>query len=313
MMKSLKKIVTMTFVLWIVLSELGVASAVRFDSAIQEATAPIQQHLEGAGFAGAQWGAEGARDAVIVVVQKVIVPAIIIVGVMMAIFGFYEIMTEEKDDAQKKGFAYILWWVVGIIIMLSASFVANKLVWAQWVLDFSYIFQWNTAAWKLYSLIIFPFLKMIMFLVIGVLFLVLILHMYRFVISPDEKIKEHSKTIIIWNTIGMLTIIFAKSLAETVYGKQADVINPSATSLGNIGAGVLADKSFAWLYVVLNWAMGLIGFIVVVLIIVEAVDLLRNPTDEKQMEKVKRNFMYIIVGILIIGTAYVVTNFVLLQ
>lgn len=154
---------------------------------------------------------------------------------------------------------------------------------------------------------------MIMFLVIGVLFLVLILHMYRFVISPDEKIKEHSKTIIIWNTIGMLTIIFAKSLAETVYGKQADVINPSATSLGNIGAGVLADKSFAWLYVVLNWAMGLIGFIVVVLIIVEAVDLLRNPTDEKQMEKVKRNFMYIIVGILIIGTAYVVTNFVLLQ
>ena len=59
--------------------------------------------------------------------------------------------------------------------------------------------------------------------------------------------------------------------------------------------------------------MGLVGFIVVVLIIVEAVDLLRNPTDEKQMEKVKRNFLYIIIGVLIIGTAYVVTNFVLLQ
>ena len=77
---------------------------------------------------------------------------------------------------------------------------------------------------------------MIMFLVIGVLFLILLLHMYRFVISPDEKIKEHAKTIIIWNAIGILTIIFSKSLAETIYGKQADVINPSATSLANIGA-----------------------------------------------------------------------------
>lgn len=59
--------------------------------------------------------------------------------------------------------------------------------------------------------------------------------------------------------------------------------------------------------------MGLVGFIVLVLIIIEAIDLLRNPTDEKQIEKIKRNFLYIIIGILIIGTAYVVTNFIILQ
>ena len=37
-----------------IIGSLGFMSAARFDNAIQEATQPIQQHLEGAGFAGAQ-------------------------------------------------------------------------------------------------------------------------------------------------------------------------------------------------------------------------------------------------------------------
>lgn len=85
---------------------------------------------------------------------------------------------------------------------------------------------------------------MLMFLIIGVLFLILLIHTYRFLTSPDEKIKEHAKTILIWNTMGILLIMFAKSLTETIYGKQTDVINPNATSLADIGTGILADKSF---------------------------------------------------------------------
>lgn len=96
-----------------------------------------------------------------------------------------------------------------------------------------------------------------MFIVMGVLFLILLLHTYRFLLNPDEKIKQHARTIIIWNAIGILTIIFAKALTETIYGTQEDVVNQNATSLADIGTGVLADKSFAWLYVVLNWVMGI--------------------------------------------------------
>lgn len=108
-MTSLKKFLALTFLGGFVLSAFSVVSAARFEGAIQEATAPIQQHLEGAGFAGAQGGAEGARDVIIAVAQKIIIPAIIIVGVLMSILGFYEIMTAEKDDAQKKGSLYVLW------------------------------------------------------------------------------------------------------------------------------------------------------------------------------------------------------------
>lgn len=130
----------------------------------------------------------------------------------------------------------MLWGVVGIIIMLSAAFIANRLVGSGGVFDFTQAFTGNTAAWKLYSMIIFPFLKMIMFVVIGVLFLILILHMYRFLVNPDDKIKLHARTIIVRNAIGILVIIFAKSLAETIYGKQESVINPNATSLADIGS-----------------------------------------------------------------------------
>lgn len=154
---------------------------------------------------------------------------------------------------------------------------------------------------------------MIMFIVLGVLFLILVLHTYRFLMNPDDKIKSHARTIIMWNAIGILTIIFAKSIVETIYGRQQDVINPNATSLADIGTGILADKSFGWLYVVLNRVMGIIGFIVVVLIIIEAINLLRNPTDEKQIDRIKKNFLYIIIGVVIIGVSYVVTNFVILQ
>lgn len=312
-MKTAKKLIATLLSFGFVIANLGFLWAARFDNAINEATQPIQQHLEGAGFAWAQGWSEAVRDTIVTLLQRVIVPVVVIIWVLMSIIGFYEIMSSEKEDDQKKGFRYVLWWVVGIIVMMSAAFIGNRLIGAGWVLDFTQIFQWNTAAWKLYSMIIFPFIKMIMFIVIGVLFLILILHTYRFLMNPDDKVKQHARTIIMRNAIGILTIIFAKSIVETIYGKQQDVINPNATSLADIGTGILADKSFGWLYVVLNRVMGLIGFVVVVLIIIEAINLLRNPTDEKQIDKIQKNFLYIIIGIVIIGVSYVVTNFVILQ
>jgi|GEM_PF-3796185 len=36
------------------------------------------------------------------VLQKIVVPVVVIVGVLMSIIGFYEIMASEKADDQKK-------------------------------------------------------------------------------------------------------------------------------------------------------------------------------------------------------------------
>ena len=41
--------------------------------------------------------------------QKLVIPALIIIAVLIAIVGMYEVMASEKEDDQKKGFKYILW------------------------------------------------------------------------------------------------------------------------------------------------------------------------------------------------------------
>lgn len=53
-MTTFKKLLVSAFFLGFATLNVGFLGAARFDNAIQEATQPIQQHLEGAGFAGAQ-------------------------------------------------------------------------------------------------------------------------------------------------------------------------------------------------------------------------------------------------------------------
>ena len=154
-----------------------------------------------------------------------------------------------------------MWGVIGIIIMMSAAFITSQIVGTGGfgfggVLNFAGgVFQGNQAAMQLYNLVLYPFLKLVMVIVMGILFLIVIMHCYSFLVNPDEKIKQHARTIILWNALGILVIIFAKALVETIYGKETQVVNGSATTLGDIGGGLLADKSFAWLYVVLNRVM----------------------------------------------------------
>gem|GEM_PF-3194452 len=54
--------------------------------------------------------------------------------------------------------------------------------------------------------------------------------------------------------------------------------------------------------------MGFIGLFLLVMIILQAIQLLTNPTDEGTQKKLRKNIIYIVIGLAIIGTAYVVTN-----
>jgi hypothetical protein len=54
--------------------------------------------------------------------------------------------------------------------------------------------------------------------------------------------------------------------------------------------------------------MGFIGAFILIVIIIQAIKLLTNPTDEGTQKSLRKNFVYIIIGLMIMGTAYVVTN-----
>jgi hypothetical protein len=110
----------------------------------------------------------------------------------------------------------------------------------------------------------------------------------------------------------MLVIIWAKQIVEAVYGKQADVVK-AISNLGEVGTGILADKNIPIVYQVVNRVLGLTALILLILIIVQTIQLLINPSDEKQMTKVKNTILYMAIGIFVIGAWYLIVNFLIIN
>lgn len=65
---------------------------------------------------------------------------------------------------------------------------------------------------------------MAILIILGVLFIILLIHAFRFITDPKDDIQQQSKTIVIWNTVGMLCIIGAKTIVEAIYGRQEEVV-----------------------------------------------------------------------------------------
>lgn len=159
----------------------------------------------------------------------------------------------------------------------------------------------------------FPFIKFTMYFIIGILFVLALLRTIQLVMSTKDDMKQKAITIIQRNAFGIIIIIFAKELIEAIYGTQAEVVNSNAQSLGQIGSGVLANKDIPFVYTVINWGMSLLAIFIVVMIIVQAIQLLSNPTDEATQKKMRKNVIYTLIGLVIMGTAYVVTNFLIIK
>jgi multisubunit Na+/H+ antiporter MnhG subunit len=58
--------------------------------------------------------------------MNVLVPLIIIIGILSAILGFYKIMFSSDDAATKEGTRYIIYGVIGIILIMSAKFIGQN-------------------------------------------------------------------------------------------------------------------------------------------------------------------------------------------
>ena len=70
-----------------------------------------------------------------------------------------------------------------------------------------------------------------MYLVLGVLFILLVIHVFKYVFSDGDEIQKKSISIMVYATLGILVIILAKSLVESVYGKYSEV---TASGIDNL-------------------------------------------------------------------------------
>ena len=290
---------------------LSVTDAGRFDLAITKAIDPIKNNLDAPEIKS---GVEWVNNFLITKVMNVLVPLIILVAILTAMFGFYKLFFATDDKAISSGVKLIGFWVLGIIVIMSANFFATTLyskIFMEWNLWYGSL-QGYEIAQKLYEDLLFPFIKIAIYLSVGVLFVMLASRVITFVFGSDDDTRKKAGTIITWNVIGMLVIIWAKQLVEFVYGKQADVVK-SVSNLWEIWSGLLATKNFPFLYQVINWAMGLSSLLILIMVLFQAFQLLMKPDAPDAMKKIKNSLLYIFIGIIIIGTGYIITNFLIIN
>ncbi len=292
-----------------------VLAAGRFEDGVSKSVESIQNNVDldyqNTGSAELGWG---IRDFIIYLVQKIITPIVIFVGILLGILGLYELLGSTKEDAQKKWFNYILRWALWIIVIISANFLANTLVngWI-FVYDAQRQLVGTLSAQRIYQRLMFPFLKFFMYLAIGILFILALIRTVGMLMDSKPDSSKQAKTIILRNAIWILVIIFAKQIIEVVYGREQDVVSATATNLWQIGTGVLTDKQLPFVYTVINYIISFVGFFLLIMIVIQAVQLLMNPTDEATQKKMRTNFIYILIWLVIMWTAYVVTNFLIVK
>jgi len=258
----------------------------------------------------------GIQAFVYDVVDRFVFPLLLIGSVLVVIVGLYDLMLSGKEEIEKWT-KYIGYGALGIVVIQSAKFITSTYTGiiqsvvpsnsSNWSITFAQL------AYEIYKQLLMPFIDIFMYIVIGVLFLILMVHVMRFVTSSDEDIAQKARSIVISNVIGIVVILLAKVMVESIYGKQSEIIaNGTPADLGWIGSGVLGGADLTLVFGIVNYMLGFLGLVILILIIVQTYQLLFKPTDQDILKKIKSNLVYIVIGLGIIALAYVIVNFVLI-
>lgn len=271
---------------------------------------------------GATWG-EWIRNVLVSIGVDILIPVFVFSWIIMAIIWFYKLMISESSEETSKSWSFIAYGILGTMIMVSAWYITSLLIWSDWsgwaIFSFSELTEldWPDLAIQLYQNLIFPFVKLFLSVVMGILFIVVLVSALRMIFgNTEDEWKKAFNTFIYW-IIGVLVIAMSKTIVELVYGSYEDVTWPiEDKNLGSIWLlfdGTWADgESFKVIRSILNWILSLAVFIVVVIIIYLWFIMLFRPDDEEAPKKVKTYIIYAIVWIFIIGSSYLLSRMLII-
>lgn len=285
----------------------------RFDSSMDRAIDPIRWNLDASEPNSLIWWWDSIRSFVFNKIVNVIIPIIIIVGIVVWIMWIYRLFFSSSEEDTKKWVQLIIYWILWIVIILSAKYIWSVIFedmlqsWdAVWI-------NWVDLANQIYNKIAYPFIKIVIYLVLGVLFLVLAGKVFSLMSKSDWSSMKQATNMIARSAISMLIIIGSKQIVEAIYWKQSEVLNESAQNLWEIWSWLLANKSIPILYSVINWVMWLTSLIVLIIIIFQTFQILTNPEKAENRQKIWKSILYIFIGILIIGAWYIIANFLVIN
>lgn len=240
----------------------------------------------------------------------------IVVGIAVAFIWGYRIMASSKEDSYKEWIMMIVLWIAWIIIMVAAKRIANVLVWDWWVMVTDLEnegLKWLSFANNLYTKLIFPLIKVVLYLVVWVLFFIMAWKVITFIISTDDAAKKKAGWIILWTVIGILIIMWSKQIVESVMWNQADIFNNEASEIQEIWSDTLQFWSIPIVAQIINWVMWLAMFAVLILIIIQTYRMLFKPDDSKNAERIKKTLLYVVIWVLVIGASYIISNVLIIK
>lgn len=253
------------------------------------------------------------RDYLKYIWQEIMYPIVIIIATIIVIISFFKVMFTENDEEQKKSRQYLLWWVLWILIMTSANYIWNMLVWEVWeqwkIINFKNV-QWVDIAIQLYQRVVFPFLKIAIYLVVWILFGILLIQMFKYLSEPSEENQKNAKRIIIWNTVWIMVIFLSKNIVENIYWRQEWLRQTANLAVWD---AALSNQNIALFYSIINRLLGLVSLLILAIIIYQTFLMVSKPDDQDTITKLKRNMIYIFVGILFIWWGYIFSNFLIIK
>lgn len=257
-------------------------------------------------------GAELFNEQIIQLIDYLIY-IFIAIWISIAFVWWYKIMTSSKDDSTKDWIRLVIFWVVGVIIMVSARFIATSLVWDNGVISWEFVTwnggpSWIQIASNLYEKVLYPFIKLLLYLVIWILFFMMLAKVVKFVTATDDSTKKKALGIILWSLIWIFVVMWSKQIVESVMWKQDIVLNTQANQISEVWNDFLEFEDIQLISQIINWVMGLTMLIILVLIIIQWYKMFAKPDDPKNRESLKKTLLYVIIWVLVIGASYVISN-----
>jgi hypothetical protein len=291
-------------------------ASITLPSSMEQSLPDRLQKFEGA-FDSAEYGI-GGRNFILFLWLQVGIPVLIFAWIVIAIIGFYKLMAWNTEEDNTKGKNYLIRWIVGTLIITAAAYLTNLLLgttWSWWIIWSLWQSTGATIsgvkiAQSLYDQLVFPAIKGFIFISMGILFMLVLINSYKYLFSDNQDIQTKSLSMILYNAVWIGVILLAKTIVEIVYGKYSDVINQTneTNNLWRIGTWVLETTDLWVFYVILNWIMGLATLIIIIILIYQWYLLLVNPNNAENLSKIKNNFIYIFIGLLVLWAAYLIVN-----
>lgn len=287
----------------------GGASQQNFNELLYETIDPIKENIE----TNTPYGwVDGIVVFVIDLFKTYVFPIVIILAILLAIFGFMDIMISDSEEKRNKGINYFIWWIVGIIIFVGAEFIFNNLY--SVVGNLSENKSLNEYAQQIYNDLIYPFIKLWMYLIMGGMFVLLLVKTIQFITSPSDKSPAQAKSIIVSAVTGIVVILLAKTMVEAVYGKQADIIKNTWTIfLQTDGLLSVNSQNYQTIFNVINYFLGFAALFVLCIIIYQAYLMLFDSNTDEGIKKMRKNLLYIFGGLLLIGISYLIVNVLIIN